>query len=83
MLFLFRNDHVLRHKSTIEHKNQVLICGRHFVTPKFANFQAQQHRYKIPRAVNIYDRNVNKSIYRLSTLLSSLWCLYFVLYHQL
>ena len=58
-------------------------CGRHFVTPKFANFQAQQHRDKIPRAVKIYNRNKNKNIYRLPTLLSSLWCLYFVLYHQL
>ena len=58
-------------------------CGGHFVTPKFANFQAQQHRDKVPRAVKIYNRNKNKNINQLPTLLSSLWCLYFVLYHQL
>ena len=72
MLFLFRNDHVLRHKSTIEHKKQVLICGSHFVTPKFANFQAKQHRDEIPRVVKIYNRKRNKNICRLPTLLSSL-----------
>ena len=83
MPFLFRNDHVLHHKSTIEHKKQVLICGRHFVTPNLANSQAGQLRVKIPIALKISNRNKNKNIFRLPTLLSSLWYLYFVLYHLL
>ena len=60
-----------------------LICGGHFVTPNFANSQAWQLRVKIPIALKIYNINKNKNMFRLPTLLSSLWCLYFVLYHQL
>ena len=47
MQFLFRNVHDLHQKPTIEHKNQVLISGRHVVTSKFANFQEQLHGIKL------------------------------------
>ena len=55
-------------------------CGRHFVTPKFANFQAQQHRDKVPRAVKIYNRNKNKNIYQIYQTYILWMCFYKIVY---
>ena len=83
MEFLFRNVHDLHQKPTIEHKNQVLICGLHVVTFKFANFQEQLDRDKTNVIDKTYIRKTNKNIWWFPTILSSLWLLSFVLYHQL